>query len=47
MPLSLAFIRNMRVPMPWSIRSRLAARNNMRKVTQLQLCCGNPGQPGC
>ena len=42
-----AFLRNLRVPIPWRLRSKLVARNNMRKVTRVRLCCGNPGQPGC
>lgn len=42
-----AFLRNLRVPMPWRLRSKLAALNNIRKVTRARWCCGNTGQPGC
>lgn len=26
---------------------RLAARNNWRKVSAHEPCCGHPGEPGC
>jgi hypothetical protein len=28
-------------------KSRIAARNTLRRLTRWKRCCGHPGEPGC
>ena len=41
-----AFLRNLRVPIPWRLRSKLVARNNMRKVTRVAAVLRQPRSAG-
>ncbi|MFO7605974.1 MAG: hypothetical protein R6W72_06725 [Desulfurivibrionaceae bacterium] len=38
---------NLARPMPWRRKLHLILVNNFRKLRKRQVCCGNPGQPGC
>jgi len=46
-PVDVAFIRNLKQPMPLGRKLALVARNTRIKITRLQSCCGHPGVPGC
>jgi hypothetical protein len=41
------FIANLRAPMPWRQKLRLALKNHLRKLLTVRNCCGHPGEPGC
>ena len=42
------FLRNWRdSDLPVHGKVAAALRNNLRKATRLQDCCGNYGEPGC
>jgi hypothetical protein len=38
---------NLRQPLPLTLKLRLLARNNWRKLRTRSDCCGNYGEPGC
>jgi len=38
---------NLARPMPWRRKFQLILLNNFKKIRHRQICCGNPGQPGC
>jgi len=46
-PSPRAFFDNLRGPQPWSRKILMLLRNNWKKLTSLQDCCGHPGEPGC
>lgn len=46
-PSARAFMRNLQGPQPWNQKILLLLRNNWKKLTTLQDCCGRPGEPGC
>jgi ATP-dependent protease HslVU (ClpYQ) ATPase subunit len=41
------FISTLRGRMPWREKLRLLLKNNLRKLKNMQNCCGHPGEPGC
>lgn len=43
----VAFMANLRAPMPLGRKLRLLGRNVWIKVSKGQTCCGHPGEPGC
>lgn len=46
-PQPVAFLANLRAPMPLGRKIRLLGRNFWIKVSKRQTCCGHPGEPGC
>ena len=46
-PSPRAFFANLQGPGPWREKIRLLLRNNWKKLTGFQDCCGHPGEPGC
>ncbi len=42
-----AAFTNLQVPMPWSRKLRLMARNYWIRVRTGSNCCGHDGEPGC
>ncbi len=41
------FFDNLRQPMAFGEKMRLAARNTWLKIKRRDSCCGHPGEPGC
>jgi hypothetical protein len=40
--------RNLALPMPFTVKIRLVAKNMSRRFyPRLNQCCGNHGEPGC
>jgi hypothetical protein len=46
-PSPRAFMRNLQGPQPLNQKILMLLRNNWKKMTTLQDCCGHPGEPGC
>ena len=46
-PGDIAFLRNLRQPIPLGRKVVLVVRNQTLKVVRLKSCCGHPGEPGC
>jgi len=46
-PSPRAFLSNLQGPQPWGHKVLLLLRNNWKKLTAFQNCCGRPGEPGC
>lgn len=40
-------IANLKQPMPFPAKIWKMTRNYMRRVRNLDTCCGHPGEPGC
>ena len=46
-PSPKAFFGNFAGPQPWTEKIALLFKNSWLKISNLQTCCGHPGEPGC